>query len=377
VRTLIVGAGVAGLTLAAGLAQQGRHATVVERFPVASDGYALGLYPLGSCTLHGLGAYRELLARGLVLERYELADYRDRLLQVVDTSVLTGGLGPILMVGRSRLLEILERAAAGSDLRRQITVSSLEISDSEVGVRFTDGTDDRFDLVVACDGIASAVRQMVFGSASGFDSGWILWTWWTHADQLPSVAAREWWGRGWFLGAYPAPGRIMCAAGGPAAEWDVGGDGSVPGLLSDRLRPLIARVEWVGRAVTDASGAYSWRMRDVRARRWSDHRVVLCGDSAVAFLPTAGVGASSAMRLAAALADELSRADAQAVPLALERYEKRCRRIVERNQTDSRRLAHAMFVRNPALAWLRDQVVRRYPPERALANVVASAREPF
>jgi 2-polyprenyl-6-methoxyphenol hydroxylase-like FAD-dependent oxidoreductase len=83
------------------------------------------------------------------------------------------------------------------------------------------------------------------------------------------------------------------------------------------------------------------------------------------------------MRLAAALADELSRADAQAVPLALERYEKRCRRIVERNQTDSRRLAHAMFVRNPALAWLRDQVVRRYPPERALANVVASAREPF
>lgn len=56
------------------------------------------------------------------------------------------------------------------------------------------------------------------------------------------------------------------------------------------------------------------------------------------------------MRAAAGLADELSRADAAAVPLALELYEKRCRSVVERSQTDSRRLARVMFVRNPRLA---------------------------
>ncbi len=32
----------------------------------------------------------------------------------------------------------------------------------------------------------------------------------------PDVAA-EWWGSGCFFGAYPAPGHVMCAAGGPEA----------------------------------------------------------------------------------------------------------------------------------------------------------------
>jgi 2-polyprenyl-6-methoxyphenol hydroxylase-like FAD-dependent oxidoreductase len=49
-------------------------------------------------------------------------------------------------------------------------------------------------------------------------------------------------------------------------------------------------------------------------------RIVLCGDAGTAFLPTAGVGASAALRLAAAVADELSRADARLIPLALDHY---------------------------------------------------------
>jgi FAD-dependent urate hydroxylase len=65
------------------------------------------------------------------------------------------------------------------------------------------------------------------------------------------------------------------------------------------------------------------------------------------------------MRAAAGPADELSRADAATVPLALELYQKRCRRIIEHNQADSRRLARVMFVQHPALAPARDQLARR------------------
>jgi hypothetical protein len=42
--------------------------------------------------------------------------------------------------------------------------------------------------------------------------------------------------------------------------------------------------------------------------------------AATGFLPAAGVGASNTMRAAAGLADELSRADAVTVSLALELY---------------------------------------------------------
>ena len=73
-RVLVVGAGVAGLTLAGQLCRQGRPPVIIERSRPAGDGYAIGLYPLGSCVLHGLGSYGELVKRSLVVERYELAD---------------------------------------------------------------------------------------------------------------------------------------------------------------------------------------------------------------------------------------------------------------------------------------------------------------
>jgi 2-polyprenyl-6-methoxyphenol hydroxylase-like FAD-dependent oxidoreductase len=133
----------------------------------------------------------------------------------------------------------------------------------------------------------------------------------------------------------------------------------------------------VGAAIGDLDEAHPWAMSDVRCDRWVDRRIALCGDAAVGFMPTAGVGASSAMRAAAGLADELSRADAATVPLALELYEKRCRGTVERHQTESRRLARAMFVRPPLLARARDEMVRRYPARLALSEIINSTRRPF
>ncbi len=166
----------------------------------------------------------------------------------------------------------------------------------------------------------------------------------------------------------------MCAAGGPAATLDAG---DARAALRSRLRETIDRVPAIRTAVDDLADAYRWPMSDVRSRQWVDGRVALCGDAAAGFLPTAGVGASNAMRAAAALADELSRADAASIPLALELYEKRCRPVVERNQTASRRLARVMFVRTPLVARARDLVARHYPAERALGEIVASVHQPF
>ena len=219
-----------------------------------------------------------------------------------------------------------------------VTVTSLVQHPDAVEVGFDDGTTERFDVIVACDGIESTTRDQVFGPAKGYDSGWILWTWWADANRFDPTVTREWWGAGCFFGAYPAPGQVMCAAGGPVAAAS-GQD--LRSNLERHLADLIAHVPLVGLAIDDLDNPYSWAMRDVRAEKWIDHRIALCGDAAVGFMPTAGVGASNAMRAAAGLADELSRANAATVPLALELYEKRCRRIVERSQTDSRRLARA------------------------------------
>ncbi len=94
-------------------------------------------------------------------------------------------------------------------------------------------------------------------------------------------------------------------------------------------------------------------------------------------MPTAGIGASCAMRAAAGLADEMSRADVGSVRLAFEPYQKRCRSVVERNQADSRALARVMLVRRPLLARARDQLARRYPAERMFRQIIDSMRQPF
>jgi 2-polyprenyl-6-methoxyphenol hydroxylase-like FAD-dependent oxidoreductase len=364
----------AGLTLAAKLGQQGRSPVVVERTQTAERGYAIGLYPLGSSVLHGLGTYERLVDRAIVLERYEMANGSGRVLRAFDLSVLTGSVGPLLMVSRSDLLDVLESSCSGAEVRRGVTVRSLVQHHGAVAVTFDNGEEEGFDLVVACDGVDSPTRQQLFGPAKGYDSGWLLWTWWADAKRFDLTVAREWWGAGLIFGAYPAPGQVMCGAGGPADQMRTDDVGR---LLEHYFAPLIDRVPVVGEAIDDVAEPYAWAMCDIRSSRWIDGRVALCGDAAVGFMPTAGVGASYAMRAAAALADELSRADVSTLPLALELYEKRCRSVIERSQTDSRRLARAMFVKDQRLARVRDELAARYPASWALREVIRSAHHPF
>ena len=264
VKTLVVGAGIAGLTLGGLLCRQGRPPVIVERSGSAGDGYAIGLYPLGSCVLHGLGAYGKLAARSLVLERYELATGSGRVLQSLDMSVQTASaVGPLLMVSRCDLVDILEACCAAADLRGGLIVSSLTQHGGAVEVEFSDGTSGCFDAVVACDGMSSLTRERVFGPAKGFDTGWALWTWWTAGGGFDPQVAREWCGPGWFFGVYPAPGRVMCAAGGPAGV--VGGDGPGPALRSCLAglagrNPAAGRRATAGRRPTPATR---------RANRWT------------------------------------------------------------------------------------------------------------
>jgi 2-polyprenyl-6-methoxyphenol hydroxylase-like FAD-dependent oxidoreductase len=92
--------------------------------------------------------------------------------------------------------------------------------------------------------------------------------------------------------------------------------------------------------------------------RWSQGRVLLLGDSCTAILPTAGVGASSAMESAAVLADILTRSDSKDIPQALALYRQRRFPRAERLQKESRAMARYMFVRSGLVAGSRDLIMR-------------------
>lgn len=378
-RVLIVGAGIAGLTLSALLRQKGVKPQIVDRAPdFNAAGYMLALFPMGNRVLHGLGAFDAFLARSEPMDVYNMCNGHGEAMQTFDIAAALGKFGVTRQLSRADLLQILRDAAPDVLLEMDMHVTQLVEHGEEVEAFADTRSLGRFDLVVGADGIHSAVRRHVAGEVEMRPTGWGGWVWWAPAAAAPHKTVTEYWGAGRFVGIYPIRDRIGVIAAGPIDQIGherIGGSGA-------KLAELFADYKGVARAPFDAMPAndkdmFFWNLEDCRVPHWSKGRVVLTGDSACAFLPTAGVGASMAMESAAVLADELSRTDAKGMPLALQHYETRRRKRAEGAQTASRRIASLMFVKSTPLAWSRDQLMKFYSIEEFVKEIEKSLAEPL
>ena len=378
-RILIVGAGIAGLTLSALLRQKGIKPLLVDRAPdFAQSGYMLGLFPMGNRVLHGLGAFDAFVRRSEPMDTYAMCNGHGETMQTFDIASALGKFGVTRQLSRAALLEILREAAPDVLLRMDTRVSELREQGEEVEAFAGQESLGRFDLVVGADGIHSAVRRHVSGDVEMRPSGWSAWVWWAPAEAAPHKLVTEYWGAGRFVGVYPVGEKIGVIAAGPIDEIGhdrIGGSGA-------KLAELFSAYKGIARAPFAAMPAndkdmFFWNLEDCRAPHWSKGRVALMGDSACAFLPTAGVGASMAMESAAVLADELGRTDARGMALALQHYETRRRKRAEGAQTASRRIATLMFVKSTPVAWGRDQLMKFYSIEEFAKEIEKSLREPI
>ena len=216
-RILIIGAGVAGLTLAALLRQRGETPVIIERdASLASHGYMLGLYPLGGRVLHGLGLHPEYMARSTTMRAYTIGTTRGQLLRKYSLAQITRRHGPIQGIGRDALVKLLLEAVDDAQIRTGTTVTGLTRHDDVVEVEFSDGSAGSFDLVVAADGMHSDTRSQIL-AADEFayrDTGWGGWVFCAEPESAPAHEFPEHWGAGRFPRLYPARGRVGVSAGG-------------------------------------------------------------------------------------------------------------------------------------------------------------------
>lgn len=378
-RVLIVGAGIGGLTLAALLRRWNVAPDVIDRAPNFDHaGYMLGLYPLGSRILHGLGAFDAFVTASEPMDHYALANGRGEVIQRYDLGVITDRFGPIRQLSRGELLTLLAAAAGHPPVRMGVNIEAIEQRDNEVLARTSDGEARRYDLVVGADGIHSAVRRQVFGDSTPFDTGWGGWVWWADHALVPHDTVTEYWGAGRFLGVYPTRNRIGVVACGPIKDMDPLDRAG----RRERILHHFAALEGKAGAILhslpgDDAELFFWPLADQRAASWVRGRVVLLGDAAAAFLPTAGIGASMAMESAAVLADELSRSDAAHLDPPLAFYETRRRKRVEAAQNDSRHMARMMFIESVPLAWGRDQALKFYSLEQLVKQIAKIFDQPI
>lgn len=369
-RILIVGGGIAGMTLAALLRRRGDHPVVVEKNPIPNEGgYMLGLLPLGGRVLNGLGLHDAYLRESCPVRRYDFHDRHGHRVKRYSLERIVERFGAYQGIERAGLLRILESAVDGETIHRGVSVAELIEGADGVTATFGDGSSQKFDLVVGADGMHSDIRRRIFGKeqAQEFDTGWAGWVAWAPPLEPGDSTYRELWSDGWGVGLYPVRGRLGIFLAGRAGELEKTEPDRYAAEIRARLpegpfRTVLDRVDWPERP-------FLWRMEDRRSTAWHSERIVLLGDAAAGFLPTAGVGASMAMDSAAALADELSRAQADRMGYALALFERRQRGRVEAAQKNSRDLARFMFVNSRTACMLRDQAMRFYSLERMIAGI--------
>lgn len=377
-RVLVVGAGVAGLTLAGLLRRRGLHPVVLERSgPDAGAGYMLAMMPLVDPVLAALDLTEEYVRRGVPLARYRIRGRTGATLREYQMSRLLARFGDYRGISRGGMLGVL--GSPGPAVSHRATVSALEQDADVVRAVIEDGSGagvtGEFDLVVAADGLHSATRGLVLGDdrVSGFDSGWGGWVGWLRPDRDHDLG-EELWGDGTFIGTYPVEDRLGFIVCGPRADTRVG-----PRRFAARARTAFASP---GQRVRDAldvldraepDECYFWSLVDRRAATWSVGRVALLGDAAAGFLPTAGIGAGMAMESAwvldGHLGGHLGAAGRERVPAALREYEAHQRPRVEAAQENSRQLARLMFRGGRPFAFARDLAARFVPLGVALRPI--------
>jgi FAD-dependent urate hydroxylase len=331
-RILVVGAGLAGLALARALRRAGFDPEVIERAE-RWDGGGTGMYlpANGVRALRTLGLEAAVAARAAPIPRQRLLDHRGRLLAEIDLRELWGDVGACVALPRADLHQVLRD---GVPVRMGRTVTSLERVDGPVAVRFDDGGDGEYDLVVGADGLHSGIRRLAGDRRPPVAVGQQSWRWLSEPDGPPEVTT---WtvllGRGAsFLTVPMGGGAVYCYADTTGGN----GDGDPVGRLRERFAGFAAPVPGLLAQLHDPARIHAAPIQQVAAEQWGRGAVVLVGDAAHGMSPNMAEGASLAFEDALVLATSVR--DAATVGQALAAFVAR---------------------RSPRTGWVRAQTHRR------------------
>jgi 2-polyprenyl-6-methoxyphenol hydroxylase-like FAD-dependent oxidoreductase len=349
-RVLIVGGGIAGLSLNLALRDSPWHVDLVERGTGQDQpGAGLAVQPNAMRALGCLGVAAAVERAGSVVGRFGYRDQRGAPLCAVDLGELWSAVGPFVGITRAALHDVLR---SGPDRCRPSTaVTAVAQQDGRVSVAFDDGTEAVYDLVVGADGINSDVRRLAMDGPAAVYGGQMVWR--SLAPVRPGSldGVQFWLGQDRFFGLCPAGavtygfGNVACAR----LREPVGGRA---GRLRERFAGFGAPVQEFLAAVPGDADVHCSPVEWLPGTAWYRGRVVLIGDAAHAMSPMMGQGGCMAIEDAVVLADELRRATD--IPAAVAAFARRRRPRVEWVREQSQALTD--LVRLPSE--VRDRALR-------------------
>lgn len=310
---LVIGGGASGNAVTLLLRRAGIAVDLIEAKPDwnATTGSGITLQGNALRALRELGVWERVEDSGYPFDSLGVTAPDGTVLFVAE-DIRTGGddLPATLGMQRPRLQQILIDAvrASGATVRLGVTAKTLEQDADRVSVRFSDGAEGRYDLVIGADGLNSATRAAIGITEKPEPTGMAIWR----------IAA-------------PRPEGVVrtdLAYGGPAyiAGYTPTGENSIyayvvegcrdraavqPADHAVEMRRLAARYggAWpeITRHITDPEQVnYTWFTRMLVEGSWHRGRVVLLGDAAHCCPPTIAQGAAMSLEDALVLAELLT-----------------------------------------------------------------------
>lgn len=343
---LIVGAGVAGLTLAYWLERQGQQPVIIERaLHLRDDGFMIDFFGPGYAVAERMNLLPDLAAIYYPIERLAFVDAagHERFSIAADSfRALLNNRWLNIMHGD--LVRVLyEAIKAQVPVRFGTSVAALEQDATQVHVTLTDGTSSTFDLVVGADGVHSRVRQLAFGSEDQFSRFLGYYTAAFVTEDVPvgpgalytlAVPGRQ-------INVYPIGGDRFATLFAHQAHSQL--DTCSPEVVERKLKAAYGRLGWIVPELLDrsrqAESMYFDAVTQIVMSPWSKGRVVLVGDACQCVSLIVGQGASQAMASAYMLAHELVASPNAQVTEALARYEQHVKPGIVRTQLSGRRQA--------------------------------------
>jgi 5-methylphenazine-1-carboxylate 1-monooxygenase len=323
---VIVGGGIAGLALALNLHSRGIAAKVYEAAPEVKEiGVGITLLPHAMREIAHLGLAPEIIAAGIETRESAFFNRFGQKLFCEPRGVLAGYPDPEIGIHRGRLHGILYRAArerlgAGAILTDHQLVALDQETDG-VTLRFQSSAGTtlppvRAGIVLACDGINSAVRRHFYPDEQVAFTG--INTWRGVTRRKPILDGRTYLRIGSIrtgkIVVYPIIDDID-GSGDQLINWIAEietertqqNDWNKPGCKDDFL-PIYDsfKFDWldVGALIRDADSVLEYPMVDKDpVDRWTFGRVTFAGDAAHPMYPRGSNGSAQALIDARALAD--------------------------------------------------------------------------